>query len=215
MDLADLVLTTARLHIRPWRRADLDLMASWPPFTAPLDQIWNWPRRLKHDGTLALFFSSRAADPARAAWTLVAQTGRQAGGVQEAPSDVAGLLQLMSIRREEGSAALGIAFGAPWVGQGYGREALEAFLDAYFGLLRFTTIRLEVGLANARARRLYAALGFRETKRFWHDAGSAEEYRFLDAPAYAGVRRYFRWANGGVYQLCMEMELTKDERTHR
>ena len=193
----ELTLATERLLIRPWQRADLDAMAEWPPFVAPLDRVWNWPQRLRSSGSLDLFFSSHATDPARRTWTILAH------------STVAGLLELKQIRLE-GDASLGIAFGAPWVGHGYGREALGAFLDAYFGTLHFKVLRLEVALANTRAVRLYERLLFQETKRFWRDAGPREEYAFLDTPAYDGLRPYFRWANGGVYQLYAEMELAAE-----
>jgi RimJ/RimL family protein N-acetyltransferase len=149
-------------------------------------------------GTLDLFFLSQSADPSRRAWTI-----RQ--------SDVViGLLQLKQIRPVERDAFLGIALGCPWVGQGYGREALSAFLEAYFERIHFACVRLEVGMANERARRLYDALGFRETRRFWRDAGLAEPYRFLDEPRSAALRPYFRHATGGVYQLYSEMNLTAE-----
>ncbi len=198
MDSFHLTLTTDRLVLRPWRRADLYEMAAWPPFTEPLDRVWNWPQRLDRTGSLDTFFASHHSDPDRRAWTIIGDDA------------VAGLLQLKEIRQAEGDAVLGIAFGSPWIGKGYGREALAAFLQAYFGCVRFKALRLEVALANARARKLYDALGFQETGRFWRDAGQAEEYRFLDAPAYARLRAYFRWTNGGVYQLCAEMKLTAE-----
>ncbi len=201
---AELTLTTTRLCLRPWQRTDLEAMAAWAPFTDPLDRVWNWPQQLRANGTLDLFFVSQASDPARAAWTILERG--------EHRMQVAGLLQLKQIRQAEKSAELGIALGASWIGRGYGREALAAFLPAYFGALKFDVLRLEVSLANTRARRLYEALGFGESSRFWRYAGTVEEYRFLDAPAYRDLRSYFRWANNGVYQQCAELELSGTER---
>jgi RimJ/RimL family protein N-acetyltransferase len=198
MDSLRITLKTERLLLRPWCRADLSAMADWPPFTAPLDQVWNWPQRLSLLGSLDTFFAIHDADPQRRAWTIL-----NSGAV-------IGLLQLKEIHPSEGDAIMGIAFGHPWVGKGYGREALTAFLEAYFERFNFTTLRLEVALVNRRAYHLYETLMFQETRRFWRDAGTAEENRFLDEPAYAGLRSYFRWANGGVYQLYAEMKLSAD-----
>ncbi len=189
-------LRSRRLGLRPLVRADLDAMAAWPPFTAPLDQEWNWPRRLHQSGMLDLFFASHAGDASRRAWAI------------REGSQVVGLVQLSHIRRPEADARLGIALGAPWTGRGYGREALDVFLDACFGPMQLRTLGLEVALANTRAVKLYQRLGFEETKRFWRDAGGAEDYCFLDEQEYAGVRQYFRRANGGVYQMYAEMMLS-------
>jgi RimJ/RimL family protein N-acetyltransferase len=199
---ADMILTTPRLQIRPWLRADLEAMAAWPPFTDPLDRPWNWPRQLQANGTLDLFFTSQAMDPTRQSWTILIRDGAR-------PAEVAGLLQLKQMQYTERSAVLGISLGAPWVGRGYGQEALGCFLDGYFTRLRFAVMRLEVSIANQRARRLYTRLGFHEISRFWRHAGSAEEYQFLDEPRYADVRPFFRWSNGSVYQQCADMELVR------
>jgi len=190
-------LRSPRLGLRPLTRADLDAMAAWPPFTAPLDQEWNWPRRMQERGLLDLFFASHAGDASRRAWTI------------REGSQVVGLVQLSQIRRPEADARLGIALGAPWIGRGYGQEALGVFLDACFGPIQLRTLGLEVALANERAVKLYRRLGFEETKRFWRDAGGADDYGFLDEQEYTGVRQYFRRANGGVYQMYAEMMLSR------
>lgn len=194
-DPAGLTLCTARLVLRPWRRADLDEMAAWPPFLDPLDQGWNWPRRLRHNGTLDFFYQTHVADRTRGEFTILAGDA------------VAGLLQLKKIRVVEGDAELGIAFGAPYVGRGYGREILGAFLEDYFDRLGFRSAGLEVALSNLRARRLYERLDFRETARFWRDAGPAYDYRFLDAPDYAAVRPFFRRSHAIMYQQFAAMSL--------
>src|ERR671933_1606659 len=132
MDSLRITLKTERLLLRPWRRADLSVMANWPPFTARLDQVWNWPQRLSLLGSLDTFFTIHDADPPRRAWTIL-----NSGAV-------IGLLQLKEIHPPEGDAIMGIAFGRPWVGKGYGRESLTAFLQAYFECFGFTSLCLEV-----------------------------------------------------------------------
>ena len=191
----DATFATARLVLRPWRRADLDAMAGWPPFPAPLDQVWNWPRRFQRDGLLDLLFASHAADPARAAWTITEHGA------------VIGLLQLKAIDRVSGTAGLGIALGHPWIGRGYGHEALTALLRLYFERWGFAAMRLEVALANTRALRLYQALGFEERGRFWQAAEGLHDQRLLETTEYAHLRPYLRFGRGGLYQQCAEMEL--------
>lgn len=171
-------------------------MADWPPYPAPLDQDWNWPRRFRRDGSLDLLFASHDADPRRAASTILADGA------------VAGLLQLKAIDRGAGTAGLGIALGYPWIGRGYGREALTALLQLYFERWGFTTMRLEVALANTRATRLYQALGFEERGRFWRAAESPDDPRVLEGAEYAHLRPYFRLGRAGLYQQCAEMELS-------
>ena len=152
------------------------------------------PGRSDRTVSLDLFFGIHSADPTRQIWTILVA------------GEVAGLLQLKQTHIA-GGAAMGIALGSTWIGQGYGREVLGVFLNAFFGPWAFQTMQLEVAIANRRARHLYDAFEFRETKRFWRDAGPDFDLRFLDEPGYAEVRPYFRWANTGVYQLCAEMQL--------
>lgn len=54
---------------------------------------------------------------------------------------------------------------APWRGQGFGREAV-AHMISEARKLGIVAMHLEVDQDNARARRLYEALGFRQRGRF-------------------------------------------------
>lgn len=191
-----MIITTDRLVIRPWRRADLDAMAAWPRYPDPLDAVWNWPHVLVAQGTADFFFFGRDTDPTRREWTIV-----QA-------DQVIGQLGLRQINRAAGSARIGIALGLPYIGQGYGAEALSAFGNAFFGPLGFRRMLLDVRAYNQRALRLYAKLGFREIAQFWYEAGPPEEWAFLDQPRYNSVRNCFRWTNHSV--LVQHLELSLD-----
>lgn len=194
----DLSFRTERLLVRPWQRADLDAAARWPPFADPLERTWSWPEGTGLLLPLDLLWASHEADPSRRTWAILLG------------DTLAGLLQLKAIRHVERDAFLGIVIGAPWSGQGLGREALAGFMPVCFDRLGLDEIRLEVSLANLRALRLYEQFGFAERTRFWRYAGLASEYAFLRAPAYAGVQPFFRWSETGVYQLCAEMALTAE-----
>lgn len=194
-----MIITSERLVLRPWQRADLDALAALPPFTDPLDESANWPHALAKNGTADLFFFGRSADSQRREWTITTRDGA-----------VIGHLGIRNIEPEAGSARLGIGLGAPFIGQGYGREALTSFLAAFFGPLRLQRLLLDVRGHNLRARRLYEQLGFRSTGTFWQLLGPAETSA-LDAPPYAALRDEFRREAGQVLARCIEMTLAADE----
>jgi ribosomal-protein-alanine N-acetyltransferase len=191
-----MIITTRRLVVRPWQRADLDAMAQWPRYPDPLDNDWNWPHTLHAQGTADMFFLARTVDPQRYEWTITTTSGA-----------IVGQLGIRAIHRETRTARLGIALGYPYTGQGYGQEALRAFLDVFFGPLDFEQLLLDVSLHNLRARRLYQRLGFRETGTFWHALGPAADYAFLHDSRYDPIRSYLRWGSGEVYLRYAEMVL--------
>ncbi len=75
--------------------------------------------------------------------------------------DWLGTLELYEIKGRE--ATLGIILGRKdrW-GQGYGREAVRALLGYAFGTLGLERVKLRTFSHNLRARRAFAAAGFRE-----------------------------------------------------
>ncbi|MDP9311394.1 MAG: GNAT family N-acetyltransferase [Chloroflexota bacterium] len=192
-----MILRTERLIVRPWQRADLERMAAWPRFPDPLDAVWNWPHLLQAHGTADLFFLTRAHDPCRQEWTITTQAGQ-----------VIGHLGIRAIQQAERQAQLGIGLGYPFLQQGYGTEALRAFLHAFFGAMGFQTLRLEVAAYNSRARRVYHRLGFREVGVVWQRIGPTSDFGFLSGPAYAAVRPLFRQDGAAMLALSSEMTLT-------
>ncbi len=192
-----MILQTERLIVRPWLRADLDLMAAWPRFPDPLDAVWNWPQLLQAHGTADLFFLARAHDPCRQEWTITTHA-----------QEVIGHLGIRAIQQAERQAHLGIGLGYPYLQQGYGTEALRAFLRAFFGVMGFHTLHLEVAAYNVRARRVYQRLGFREVGTVWQPVGPSSDFHFLSAPAYTAVRPLFREDGAAMLALSSQMMLT-------
>jgi RimJ/RimL family protein N-acetyltransferase len=191
-----MIITTPRLIVRPWERSDLDAMARWPRYPDPLDAVWNWPHMLHEQGTAAFFFLARAADPRRREWTITTTD-----------STIVGHLSIRNIEPEARTARLGISFGYPYIGQGYGYEAMGGFLDAFFGPLDYACMLLDVSLHNLRAHRLYQRLGFRQTRTFWYELGPAAEYAFLNEPRYNSIRQFIRWGSENVCMCYAEMAL--------
>lgn len=173
-------------------------MAAWPLFADPLDSAWNWPRELQQLGSADLFFWIRDGDARRREWTITRQ------------DTVIGYLSVREIDPGERSSRLGIGLGAPYVGQGYGSEALRAFMDLYFGAFEFRLLRLAVTGHNLRARRCYERLGFRERARRWQDEGAVESFAFLSSPRYDALREQFDRRHGRMFGQIIEMELRND-----
>jgi diamine N-acetyltransferase len=195
-----MIITTARLVLRPMLRTDLDAMAEWPRYPDPLDAVFNWPHTLRENGSADLFFLTRSSDHRRREWTIATTSGM-----------VIGHLGIRDIQPRPHSARLGIGLGYPYIAHGYGQESLRAFLDAFFGPLRFARLYLDVSLHNTRALRLYQRLGFREISQFWHELGAVEEHAYLNEPRYDTIREYLRWNSTTVYMRYAEMLLHADE----
>ena len=98
------------------------------------------------------------------------------------------------------SSRLGFSLGAQYVGQGYGRDAMEAFLTYYFDVLSFDQMCLDVSGANPRGRHLYQKLGFGTVGSFWREA----PWGAMPNPE---TRRYFRW--GRLRFLDMRLSATE------
>lgn len=174
-------------------------MAAWPAFPDPLDTAWNWPQQLHAQGTADLFYLMRASNPARREWAVTTST-----------CEVIGHLGIRDIQ-VRASARLGIGLGYPYVGQGFGVEALRGFLDVYFGMLGFVKLELDVTEYNFRARRAYDRLGFRTVGRSWRPVGKVSDFAFLDTPAYAKLHGLFKVDGDLMLARSIDMLLTVGE----
>ncbi len=92
-----------------------------------------------------------------------------------------GRIGYFNMSRDRSEAEMGIVIGEKecW-GQGYGRDAVLAFLRHVFNSPRLQRVYLFTLKENERARRAFAASGFREvgsTKRFSFEFGDYEDVR--------------------------------------
>jgi RimJ/RimL family protein N-acetyltransferase len=155
---------------------------------------------LRDYGTTDVFFHMRASDPTRRQWTIITTTKM-----------IVGYLDLRSINRDEQRAQLGIGLGYPYLGRGYGSEALQSFLPLCFSSIGLQQIELNVACYNVRARRLYHRLGFRETGTTWRPLGTTIASDLLAQPGYATIRPLLRTEGDSQYVLSVEMVLRHDE----
>lgn len=193
-----LPLESRRLTVREIQHGDLRHMDAWPPFRDPLHKLWNIPRR--NSLSREVWFMLHRSDPTRL-WFVVERRadGRVIGSIT---------LREVVVHR---SARLGISFGAPYVDQDYGSEALQLFLPYYFEELDFERLFLDVAGANERARHVYEKLRFQYFGKHYRSVPAEVSLSFLDEEQYRPLHIYFRRHLGRMQLLFYDMVL---ERRH-
>jgi RimJ/RimL family protein N-acetyltransferase len=190
-------IRSARTVIRPWRRGDDQRADQWPPYNDPLDVLWNLPRPFNAQNIWSGGFDLPFE--------------RESWGVENVLGQLIGRISLREIERGRGQSRLGVTFGAPYVGQGLGTEALARFLDHYFFAMDFSAMVLDVAAPNLRAVRCYRRLGFRYVGSDWRQASTSFDRHVLERPCYAELLRFFQLERQRVAVEFYEMRL---ERQH-
>jgi diamine N-acetyltransferase len=176
----------ARTGIRRFNRRDVDRWLAWPPHDDPLYSPYN---PLPMSGSL------------REAWydDLVRRQAQVPFAVDHLDGTMIGRIFLRFVNREQGAAVLGIDLDPRYVGQGYGTDALRAFMRYYFGPLNFRRLVLSVASYNVRARRSYERCGFRYVGRHWERLKS--EADVFGDQRYRQLRPLFRRTRTGLEAL--------------
>jgi RimJ/RimL family protein N-acetyltransferase len=185
-----------QLFIRPWTRADDTIVDRWPPYNDPFESLWNIPRPFSFANSWSQgldFVSSRRS------WAV-----EHAGGV------VIGRISLREIDERKGRARLGVTFGAPYIGQGLGTEALGLFLDHFFSTLGFESMVLDVAAPNVRAIRCYLRLGFSHIGSDWREVSASFDTRILAHPLYNNLAAHFQHHTRGLKVEFYEMQLHRE-----
>jgi diamine N-acetyltransferase len=180
----------ARTRIRHFTRRDVDRWLAWPAHEDPLYSPYN---PLRMSGSL------------RQAWyeDLVRRQAQLPFAIDTLDGKMIGRIFLRFVHRIHGASVLGIDFDPRYVGQGYGTDALRAFMKYYFGSLGFRRLVLSVAAYNGRARRSYERCGFRYVGSHWErikceaDVFGDERYREL--------RPLFRRGKAGLEALFQTM----------
>jgi len=179
------------------QRSDVEAMLAWRPFADPLYQPYDFPK--DNPGDQLHWFDWRSQDPSRRLYTI-----------ENEAQKVIGSLTLREIDGRQ-SARLGITVGADFVSQGYGTEALQLFLDYFFGEEGFMQMNLDVSATNLRAIRCYQALGFRRVGQHYRLASHPSYQIIRSEPRYRHLRRYFQLQGLAYYVLFYDMALTRKE----
>jgi len=182
-----------KVLIRRYRRSDIASQCAWPRFENPTESSWNLT--LGTPAEMDNYWHTRCRGPNYVRFAVDSVDGRMIG-----------FLSLREIDRREKVARVGIGLSAEFVGQGYGTDALRAFLGYYFERIGFRRIVLDVGAVNERAVRCYRKCGFIETGEHFapcYPRGAAPT--IADATSRYYVRRRNRW-----WMRMIDMELTGD-----
>ena len=191
------MLHNSRMSIRSWSFHDDELFDEWPAYNNPTEPLWNLPRQVGGGGDQwGHFFEGTGL--------------RRTWAVEDRAGHLIGRISLREIDTKKAQARLGITFGAPYIGQGLGTEALALFLDYYFTDLGFEAMLLDVAAPNQRAVRSYQRLGFSLVASDWRVVDSRFDRRILDDPRYANIHRFFRSGQHGLYVEFFEMRLLKE-----
>jgi RimJ/RimL family protein N-acetyltransferase len=172
--LAGLPLCEGHLTIRPWTRADLDLLSAWPDYDFPY-QGMEFSFRGKSALEKDQWFQARQDNP-----EMIVLVADQA----EAPA--IGYLALLRIdwpARIIGN--FGLRVHPAWCDQGIGTAMLRAVSRWSFEQ-GVAAVRVDVAASNTRAVRCYEKVGFRRSGETWRDAAdlkrvdlSNERYDFV------------------------------------
>jgi RimJ/RimL family protein N-acetyltransferase len=192
-----MVLRSARLSLRSWTFHDDELADEWPPYHDPIEPLWNLPRQASLSSEPWAFFEGSSL---RRTWAVEDRSGR-----------LIGRISLRDIDHHRSQARLGITFAAPYIGQGFGTEALAVFLNYYYTDFGLQLMVLDVAAPNERAVRSYERLGFSHVGSDWRIADSRFDRRVLDTPAYRHLQRFFRVRQYGLEVLFYEMQLHKND----
>src|SRR5919198_3730306 len=133
----DTVASGPRVRVRPFTRTDVEVWQAWPDYAERL-LVGTSPRRMSPDQRSRWFED-------------ITQRQRQVPfAVEDESGEMIGRIFLRHVRREEGSAVLGIDLHPDFLGQGYGTESLGAFLHHYFENLGLDRMLLSVAAHNTR-----------------------------------------------------------------
>jgi RimJ/RimL family protein N-acetyltransferase len=189
----DIVAAGPRTRVRPFTQADVDAWQAWPDYPEKL-LVGTSPRRMAL-GQRARWFEDITRRQHQIPFAVEDETG-----------EMIGRIFLRHVRAEEGSAVLGIDLHPAYLGQGYGTEALGAFLHHYFENMGFERMLLSVAAHNIRARRCYESLGFKTVGSHW-DAHIGPD--ITGDSNFAYVRNFFRRGPLGLEALFYDMRLER------
>lgn len=182
--------------IRWFERADVDRRQKWSRHTDPL-YSHNDPRPMS-SRERELWFLERSAS---ANYRMFA--------VDNLNGDLIGWITLRNINLSAGTSVLGIALEPTRMDQGYGTDALMAFLDYYFGTMGFREMWLDVAAFNHRAMRCYEKCGFRYVGKHWTEHPSSAFPVVLSDPQYKEVASCLRRSLLGIEVLYNDMMLDR------
>jgi len=118
-----------------------------------------------------------------------------------------GYLGIKNIRNIMKESTLGVAFDPNYMNQGYGTEAIKAFLKYYFINLNMRILFLKVAKFNKRAKRCYEKCGFVVCNEYLKIYDN--QLLDLNNPYYLEEKDSFVIKNKKIYNYIYKMKVDK------
>lgn len=178
--------------IKKLKREDIPLMQLWGSHKNTLLEDYNFPRMT--DVEMRVWYRMKQV-PFINKYFGIWLEGR-----------LIGYLGIKNIKRIRRTSVLGLVFDPNYTSLGYGKKALEGFLNHYFGPMRMKTMVLEVTEFNERAYRLYKSMGFEEVGYYLD-----EFYNNIDIldPNFIKYQSSFVMKDEKIYNYIHKMKLDK------
>ncbi|NLJ78506.1 MAG: GNAT family N-acetyltransferase [Tissierellia bacterium] len=184
-----------RVIITPMKLEDIHLITNWGKHDNPL--FFDYNLSLSAPGDLEGWYDHK-----------VARGNSRYYSVFNDDSIFIGYIGIKNIRRLWRDAVLGVVFDPNYIDQGYGTDAISAYLDYYFNMLRMRTMYLEVAEFNQRAIKCYQKCGFRIVDRyldlFFDQHIDRNNIFFLEAST------AFQIMDGKIYNYIYKMRVDRD-----
>ncbi|HHV38266.1 MAG TPA: GNAT family N-acetyltransferase [Tepidimicrobium sp.] len=136
-----------RVIITPMKLEDVYFMMNWGKHDNPLFFDYNLPSLTSKQVEKWYNYKTRRGN-------------NRYYSVFNEDSTLIGYMGIKKIRRLWRDAVLGIVFDPNYMDQGYGTEAITAYLDYYFNVMNMRVMYLEVAKFNRRAIQCYKKCGF-------------------------------------------------------
>lgn len=188
-------ITGKRIRISPLKLEDAFFMKNWGTHENPLLSDYNLPSL--SDEEIRKWYNYKTGEKNRKYYSVFNEGNR-----------FIGYMGIKKIRRIFRDALLGIVFDPNYVNQGYGTEAITAFLEYYFNEMKMKKLYLEVAQFNKRALRCYEKSGFKIIDRYL-DEFFDQRIDLID-PYFISEKSSFVIEGGKVYNYIYKMKVDKN-----
>lgn len=186
-----------RTRIRPFERADVDRWIAWPNHSDPLFEAYNPPTLSARNADL--YYQQRIVSDPKLNYAI-----------DDLQGELVGRISLREIDWRKSTSRLGISLNPGRLGQGFGTDALPAFLGYYFIGMSMSSMVLDVAAHNTRAQRLYENCGFEPYGEHWGPP-ERDAADLFNRSEFAEIRHLFRRDAGFVRPLLIDMVLRQDQ----